>query len=158
MDFCVFYVSIYSTTTGAPCVLCKHAILCDTDCTGSSTRGRRQHRMMRRKLLYRRDFCGIIVWRFEVPPRSRGPTRAGGCLLPSIVERCCGDEPYFNCRKSLGAAHWVAQCWRWKTVPSRVSDSLVTPLITQNLMASLISLVLVRRVEKYSERVDLGRW
>ena len=24
-------------------------------------------------------------------------------------------KPYFNCRKSFGAAHWVAQCWRWKT-------------------------------------------
>ena len=98
--------------------------------------------MMRRKLLYRRDFCGIIVWRFEGPPKSPCPTRAGGCLLLSIIERCCGDEPYFNCRKSLGAAHWVAQCWRWKTVRSRVSDGLFTPRITQNLMASLISLSL----------------
>jgi hypothetical protein len=28
----------------------------------------------------------------------------------------CEEALYFSCLNSLGAAHWVAQCWRWKTV------------------------------------------
>lgn len=31
---------------------------------------------------------------------------------------------YFRAFQSLGAAHWVAQCWRWKTARKLGRDGL----------------------------------
>jgi hypothetical protein len=39
------------------------------------------------------------------------------------------ERRYLSILKSLGAAHWVAQCWRWKTGAKRVRTRIQTRVL-----------------------------
>lgn len=49
------------------------------------------------------------------PSVTKKRTKYERCRMSHVDGRCI----YFSCLQSLGAAHWVAQCWKWKTVKAK---------------------------------------
>jgi hypothetical protein len=52
------------------------------------------------------------------------------------------ERRYLRILKSLGAAHWVAQCWRWKTGAERVRTRIQTRVLERGPDGVLLSYIL----------------